>query len=106
MATNKPRALAELVLKRVGLARLIGVTVGSDGLPLKPDPAILLAVMERTSLDRGVMIGDTTMDIRAGQTAGLVTVAVASGSHTVQPLAEHGPDMLIGSLRELVGSLG
>jgi phosphoglycolate phosphatase len=106
VATNKPRALAELVLMRAGLAPLIGVTVGSDGLPPKPDPAILLAVMERTSYDRGVMIGDTTMDIRAGQAAGLATVAVASGSHTVQQLAEHGPDMLIGSLCELVGSLG
>ncbi len=106
VATNKPTALAELVLQRVGLAPLVDVTVGSDGLPPKPDPAILWVVMQRTSLDRGFMIGDTSMDVRAGQAAGLATIAVASGSHTVQQLADHSPDMLIGSLCELVASLG
>lgn len=106
VATNKPGALAQTVLEKVGLAQYFDVVQGADGLPPKPDPAVVAAAMGAAAHRTGVMIGDTTMDIEAGKSAGAATIAVAGGSHTVKELAAAKPDMLIGSLCDLAASLG
>lgn len=72
VCTNKPHALAVGVLKQLGLMRRFAVVLGRDSLPrCKPDPAPLLAILDRTGRARGVMVGDTMTDASAARAAGM-----------------------------------
>ena len=72
VCTNKPHALAVMVLERLGLMDRFAVVLGRDSLALfKPDPAPLLAILERTNRARGAMIGDTMTDVAAARAAGM-----------------------------------
>ena len=46
------------------------------------------------------MIGDSPRDIACARAGGARAVAVATGPHTVDELAEHKPDGLLESLRD------
>ena len=46
-----------------------------------------------------VVLGDTPLDVRAGRHAGMLTVAIATGSHGYHELKEELPDL---TLRDLV----
>lgn len=50
---------------------------------------------------KGVMIGDSEIDIRAGKLLGLGTIAVSSGIRNREFLAAERPDLLVESLTEL-----
>ena len=70
VCTNKPHALAVGVLEQLGLMGHFAVVLGRDSLPrFKPDPAPLLAILERTGRGRGAMIGDTMTDVLAARAA-------------------------------------
>lgn len=63
--TNKPLAPTERILAALGLRALFDEVVGGDGpLPRKPDPASLLALMERTgaTASNTLLVGDSTID--------------------------------------------
>jgi phosphoglycolate phosphatase len=53
VATNKPTALAKIVLDRCNLLSYFGAVVGSDLLPPKPNPAILHACVLRLGGQNG-----------------------------------------------------
>ena len=75
LVTHNTRGVLE-VLGRHGLRdRFTGWVTREDGYPRKPDPAMLLALMERHGVrpGEGVMIGDRPLDMEAGKNAGLVT---------------------------------
>lgn len=72
--TNKPGAMAEDVLKELGIARYFTHIIGGDSkLPLKPDPASLLYVIEQNNaaIADTWMIGDNYTDLAAGRNAGV-----------------------------------
>lgn len=48
-----------------------------------------------------VVVGDTPRDIHAAHALGIACVAVATGSHTANELAQNGADMVFSSLAEL-----
>lgn len=106
VATNKPTALAQLVLERMNLLDLFDGVHGADGLPPKPDPAVVRSAIGSTRWGAVIMVGDTTMDISAGRAAGAHTIAVASGSHGRRLLEMEQPDLVVESLCELVPLLG
>jgi phosphoglycolate phosphatase len=77
---------------------------GSDS----PDRAQLteLAIDKAGRLHRGLtpdqvfVVGDTPLDIAAGQAAGAVSVGVATGKYSVDELRQAGGDHVLGSLEE------
>ena len=79
---------------------------GSDKIPVqKPDPMALqppLENYEKRNRNEFLMIGDMPSDIIAGREAGMWTLAVASGVSKKENLIDNHPDMLIGSLNELL----
>lgn len=82
VCTNKPEALARELLVRLGVLEAFGALVGADTLPVrKPDPAPLLAAIERAGGDgtRAVLIGDTRTDRETARAAGLPCVLVSFG---------------------------
>lgn len=103
VATTKPSAVARLVTDGLGLTGFFAEVQGSDGLPYKPDPAVLHALFARLGgrPRLGVMVGDTDHDIHAGRAAGLRTCAVG-WSEVPGPLAEAAPDHHARTFAEVV----
>jgi HAD superfamily hydrolase (TIGR01509 family) len=62
------------------------MVTSDDDYPRKPDPAGLLAIMERNHLppDQVLMIGDREIDILAGLNAGVAACMFGANSHDTQ----------------------
>ena len=97
ICTNKPAALAELLLERLGVRDAFAAMVGAGTLPVrKPDPAAYRAAVERAGGDpaRSFLIGDTVTDRDTARAAGVPVALVTFGpeGRGVERLA---PDALI-----------
>ena len=73
----------------------------------KPHPAPILWVAERLGVPPRacLVVGDTTVDIRAGRTAGAQTVGVLCGFGARGELERAGADLILHSVAELPGVL-
>lgn len=70
ICTNKPAALAELLLARLGVRDAFAALVGADTLPVrKPDPAPLRHVAAALGADRPIYVGDSETDAATAQAA-------------------------------------
>lgn len=80
VCTNKTQALAETVLRRLGLDTHVDVVVGGDALPYrKPDPRHLLTTLERMNTPRqeSLFVGDSGVDVACARAAAVPFVLVA-----------------------------
>lgn len=100
-ATSKPQELAELVVFNSELNGLFDHIQGTGVLRPKPHADTIFACIERSGLERVVMIGDRIEDILAGNRAGIVTIGVAQSTHTPKMLFEAGAHHVFESLRDL-----
>lgn len=105
--TNDAESVAEAHLAKAGVRGLFDMVIGFDsGYGAKPAPEPLLAFSKAVDLDPGsvAMVGDSTHDLVAGRSAGMVTIAVLTGvaqAPELQPYADvvlpdigHIPDWL------------
>jgi len=104
VASNKPTALCQMIVDHFGLTPRFREVLGGDwGGPRKPDPAVLLELARR--LDRpasaGIMVGDSVMDLRAGQAASMRTVAALYGFRPAAELLAAGPDASVSLAADL-----
>ena len=70
--TNKPLAPTEKILAGLGMRELFDDVIGSDGeFPRKPNPAALLALMDRAGAtpERTLMVGDSGIDYETAKSA-------------------------------------
>ena len=82
VCTNKPEALAEALLRDLGVRELFGALVGADTLPVrKPDAAPYRAAVERAGglVGRSMLVGDTETDAKTGVAAGVPVALVTFG---------------------------
>ena len=82
ICTNKPAALAELLLARLGVRDAFAGLVGADTLPVrKPDPAPYREAVRRAGGDpaRSLLVGDTITDRDTARAAGVPVVLVTFG---------------------------
>jgi phosphoglycolate phosphatase len=105
VCTNKPEALAQTLLTRLGVRDAFASLVGADTLPVrKPDPAPFRESVTRAGGDpaRACLIGDTNTDRETARAAGVPSVLVTFGpaGDSVAALA---PEALIGHFDELPG---
>jgi phosphoglycolate phosphatase len=72
--------------------------------PLKPDPAVALAIAARFRLPaaRVAYVGDSLVDMRTGRAAGMVPVGVAWGFRTPEELVENGAAAVIAAPLDLL----
>jgi phosphoglycolate phosphatase-like HAD superfamily hydrolase len=70
-----------------------------------PDPVLFAADKLGVAPENCLMIGDTTVDIRAGKSAGAQTVGVLCGFGEEPELRKMGADMILEDTTELVGLL-
>jgi pyrophosphatase PpaX len=108
IVTSKASPIARQSLEFVGLDRYFPVLVGYDETTRhKPDPEPVRAALGRlgVSADNAVFVGDSPHDIRAGNGAGVMTVAALWGPFDRETLALAGPDHFIECLADLPGVL-
>lgn len=104
VATTKRTAMARRVVDEAGLGGFFDVVRGSDGLPHKPDPAVLHDIARAIGrpVGRAIVVGDTDRDVLLARAAGCVAVAVTYGGWGRDELAALGPDHLIDRFEELL----
>ncbi|MFQ5439460.1 MAG: HAD-IA family hydrolase [Paracoccaceae bacterium] len=82
VCTNKPVALAESLLRRLGISGHFGAVLGADSLSVrKPDPEHLLQTILRVGgePDRAVLVGDTLNDRDTARAANVPCILVTFG---------------------------
>lgn len=94
IVTSRDRMSYELVAEKRGLSVLFETEVtGADGITPKPAPDMVLALLKRMNISANetLVVGDTTFDIRMGNSAGCRTCAVTYGNHDEQTLMSVNP---------------
>ena len=81
VATNKSIEYTNVILQGLGPQHFQIVVGGDNGFGLKPEPGMLLHIMERLNVprERAVLVGDSTNDINGGHNAGIRGCAVGYG---------------------------
>ena len=94
VATSKPTLLAKESMKFSALKSFDFTILGSDGLKPKPNPEVLLKVMEPyQNVKNIVMFGDRVEDILAARAAGIQSVGVAQSAHSIDELLNAGANL-------------
>jgi phosphoglycolate phosphatase-like HAD superfamily hydrolase len=105
VATTDDRNPTEATLRGLGVRRLVAaIACGDDGVGVKPDPSMLLALCATVSIppERTAVVGDTPADLAMGRAAGAGRViGVLSGVGTREELAPLA-DELVASIDRLV----
>lgn len=103
ICTNKPAALAEELMRRLGVREVFGALVGADTLSVKkPDPAPLWETVRRLGGDvsRTCLVGDSDTDRRTAAAAGCPSILVTFGP-AGDRMAALEPEALVGHFDEL-----
>ena len=103
VASTKKGAGIKRATDHFGITELFDRLQGSDGIPFKPAPDVLLAILSHLNWNPSetLMVGDTDADILAGKNAGVTTCAVTYGALTHEELLEYRPDFVIHRMDEL-----
>jgi len=108
VCTNKLEGLARRLLDELKISAHFAVIAGQDTFGVrKPDPRHLVETIRQAGggLSAAVMVGDSELDIAAARAAGVPSVGVTFGYSSV-PIADHGPDAVIGHFDELFDIAG
>ena len=103
-ATTKGTPTTRAVLQQFGLIQYFDHVQGTDGIPSKPAPDVLLAALSGLAARPTgcLMVGDSPADMEAGRRAGVKICAVRYGYGKPDDLARWEPDYWISDLRELL----
>ncbi|SDG25725.1 phosphoglycolate phosphatase [Lentzea fradiae] len=108
VATSKYIRNAEALLTAAGLREEFSVVVGADQVSKpKPDPESGFLVLEKLGVAAGnaVMVGDTTHDVLMAHGAGMSSIAVSYGVHSVDQLLNANPTWLVDSFAGVVAAV-
>jgi phosphoglycolate phosphatase len=91
VVSNKREALSRRLLEELKMDIYFDYILGSDSTPeKKPSPVPIFKALELTGVapDEALMIGDSNLDIQAGHSAGVKTVAVLYGYRPYEMLKD------------------
>jgi phosphoglycolate phosphatase len=105
ICTNKPEALSEILLEKLGVRGLFDSLVGADTLAVrKPDPLAFTVAVERAGgcAGRACLVGDSDTDHLTARAAGVPSILVSFGP-SGEDMAALGPEVVLASYEELPG---
>jgi HAD superfamily hydrolase (TIGR01509 family) len=105
---NMPKETVVHELKRLGLASYFRVMMTSqDVRNPKPSPQAFVEAAKHlgVSIHDCAIVGDSTVDIQAGKSAGARTIAVLTGLFSKEELEVENPDLIIENISILPGFL-
>jgi len=103
LCSNKPEHLCRQLLDDLKIEYLFSAVQGSgSGLPKKPHPAALAAVLGHlgTKPSKALYVGDSKTDVETARAAG-VSVALVNGGYTAAPAATLGADWVVEGLADI-----
>ena len=103
VATGKPRRGLDRALASSRLGELFDASRCGDETRPKPDPLMLLELMEELALEAPdlLMVGDTSHDLEMARNAGVDALAVSYGAHSGESLRPLAPRACVESVGEL-----
>ncbi len=103
VATGKSRAGLDRALAATGLGEFFNATRCADETASKPDPAMLLALLDEFAVapEQALMIGDTTFDMAMAARANMPRLAVAYGAHDPARLLAYRPLACLAHLSDI-----
>lgn len=105
VASNKFQAGTEMLIRRffpqVAFAAVLGQR---EGVPLKPDPAVVEELLAATGAarERSLYVGDSGVDMLAAAAAGVRSVGVTWGFRTREELASAGAVHIVDRAEEIL----
>ncbi len=105
IATSKPQFLADAVVSNSPIASLVHHVQGTDGFLPKPSPDVIVRCCKALGSSAAVMIGDRTEDVRAGVSAGVMTIGVSQTCHDEHDLEMAGADCVVEKIADIRHSL-
>lgn len=105
--TNKPERASRSILHELDLLHMIPHVIGGNTLPAKkPDPLGIHKLLEAAGVkpDAAMIVGDSDVDVQAGDNAGIWTCGVTYGIGRID-LETNPPDLLLDQLDELLLAL-
>lgn len=111
VATGKNRNGLDRALKASNMAQHFHSTRTADQTVSKPDPTMLLEILEELEVDapRALMVGDTTHDLLMANNAEVASLGMTHGAHPPEQLLELKPLALLddfSALREWLKTYG
>ena len=102
-ATTKGTPTTRAILAQFGLIEYFDHVQGTDNIPCKPAPDVILAALSAlgVSPEDCLMVGDSPADMEAGRRAGVKICAVRYGYGNREQMARFEPDYWIDDLRSL-----
>ncbi|CAA0096640.1 N-acetylmuramic acid 6-phosphate phosphatase [BD1-7 clade bacterium] len=103
VATGKSRKGLDRQLAKLGWADYFDATRCADETESKPSPLMLQQLLHEldVSVDRALMVGDTEYDLLMAKNAGMASVGVSYGAHSVAHLQTFDPVVIVDHMSEL-----
>lgn len=103
VATGKSRRGLERSLGHTNLSGYFHITRCADETFSKPDPQMLLEIMELLDIppQKTIMVGDSEFDMQMAENAGVTPIAVNYGAQCLHRLLEFNPVTILQSLLDL-----
>jgi phosphoglycolate phosphatase len=107
VATGKTRRGLQAALHATETEHLFTVTRSADETRSKPDPTMLMEIMQLTKNppERSLMIGDSSHDLQMAKNTRISSVAVACGANSKESLQSHQPLLCLDYATELLSHL-
>jgi phosphoglycolate phosphatase len=104
VATGKTRSGLQAALSGTGTGDLFCMTRCADETASKPDPKMLLEIIEytQTSHDRCLMVGDSVFDLQMALNIPISAIAVTCGAQSAELLQQYQPLLCLEQPTELL----
>jgi phosphoglycolate phosphatase len=104
VASNKFQAGTDKLIKKFfPTTDFVMICGNRDGVPLKPDTALVDLILDSAGVERQrcIMVGDSAVDILTAERAGIHSVGVSWGFRSLTELQEAGAEYIANSVAEL-----
>lgn len=101
--SNKPDGFVKTLVEQYFPGAVDYAAGQREDVPIKPDPQAVFAILERLgrSAEEAVYIGDSDVDVKTGNNAGLYTVGVGWGFRTKDELQNAGKCLIVDKVEQL-----
>ena len=104
IATGKRRAGLDRMLTETGLGKFFVATRSADEAESKPHPSMINSLLEEFNIapEQAVMIGDSKLDIAMANNAGVNSIGVTYGAHSLEDLLSQKPTATVNKPAEIL----
>ena len=104
VASNKFQAGTEKLIKKFFPAiDFVDICGNREGVPLKPDTALMDLILGKAGVEREncYMVGDSAVDIKTAQNAGIHSIGVSWGFRSREELEQAGAEQIADTVEQL-----